>query len=206
MRYLLVDRIITFDPGSNITGVKNVAMSEDFLEFHFPKNPIMPGIMLLEALVQLSGWLDAVSSNFEKWFLLDRVLKCNFYSFVLPGDQVKLNVNVAPAPSNDLKIYSGSAEVNGKRKIKAEFQGNLVTLKLSRKLKSRKDFLKYLRVKFDCSIPATLLSPLSSTCVKGNVAFLNRFRLTGSREISQCRCKGGLSSLEWVWSRLWEPG
>ena len=66
MRYLLVDRIIALDPGNNITGVKNVAMSEDFLEFHFPKNPIMPGIMLLEALVQLSGWLEAASSDFRE--------------------------------------------------------------------------------------------------------------------------------------------
>jgi 3-hydroxymyristoyl/3-hydroxydecanoyl-(acyl carrier protein) dehydratase len=144
MRYLLVDRIITLDPGSNITGVKNVAMSEDFLEFHFPKNPIMPGIMLLEALVQLSGWLEAASSNFEKWFLVARVLKCNFYSFVLPGDQVNLNVSVAPAPSNDLKIYSGLAEVNGKRKVKAEFQGNLVNLETIEEVEEQKRYFEIL--------------------------------------------------------------
>ncbi len=91
MRYLLVDRIMALEPGNKITGVKNVAMSEDFLEFHFPKNPIMPGIMLLEALIQLSGWLDAASSDFRKWFLVSRVLKCSFYGFVLPGDQVELS-------------------------------------------------------------------------------------------------------------------
>lgn len=98
MRYMLVDRVADWEPGERITGVKNVAMSEDFLEFHFPKNPIMPGIMLLEALVQLAGWLEAASSDFEKWFLLSKVIKCNFYGFVLPGDQVNLKVAVAPAP------------------------------------------------------------------------------------------------------------
>ena len=144
MRYLLVDRILTIDPGNNITGVKNVAMSEDFLEFHFPRNPVMPGIMLLEVLVQLSGWLEAASSNFEKWFLVSRVLKCNFYSFVLPGDQVKLNVSVAPAPSNDLKIYSGTAEVDGKRKIKTEFQGNLIDLETIEEVKEQRRFFEIL--------------------------------------------------------------
>ncbi|HYA41452.1 MAG TPA: 3-hydroxyacyl-ACP dehydratase FabZ family protein [Syntrophobacteraceae bacterium] len=144
MRYLLVDRIMAFDPGNKITGLKNVAMSEDFLEFHFPKNPIMPGIMLLEALVQLSGWLEAASSDFRKWFLVSRILKCSFYGFVLPGDQVELNVSVAPAPSQGLKVYSGSARVNGKRKIKAEFQGELIALDTIEEIEEQKGFFQIL--------------------------------------------------------------
>ncbi len=138
MRYLLVDRIAAWEPGSRITGVKNVAMSEDFLEFHFPKNPIMPGIMLLEALIQLSGWLEAASSNFEKWFLAAKVNKSNFYGFVLPGDQVELTVSVSAAPGQDLKVYSGVGVVNGKRKIKAEFQGNLINLDTIEEIEEQK--------------------------------------------------------------------
>lgn len=144
MRYLLVDRITGLDPGNKITGVKNVAMSEDFLEFHFPKNPIMPGILLLEALVQLSGWLQAASSSFRKWFLVSRVLKCSFYGFVLPGDQVELSVSVGAAPSDDLRIYSGTAKVNGKRKIKAEFQGNLVGLESIEDVEEQRRFFQTL--------------------------------------------------------------
>lgn len=144
MRYLLVDRITSIVPGSEITGVKNVAMSEDFLEFHFPKNPIMPGIMLMEALVQLSGWLEAVSSGFESWFLVSRVLKCNFYGFVLPGDQLRLTVRVGDAPSQDLKVYKGTAEVEGKRKIRAEFSGNLVKLDTIEEAEEQKRFFEIL--------------------------------------------------------------
>jgi 3-hydroxyacyl-[acyl-carrier-protein] dehydratase len=144
VRYLLVDRITAIDFGNEITGVKNVAMSEDFLEFHFPKNPIMPGIMLLEALIQLSGWLEAASTDFRKWFLVSRVLKCNFYGFVFPGDQVELSVSVGPAPSNDLKVYSGAARVNGKRKIKAEFQGSLVDLETIEEVEEQKRFFQIL--------------------------------------------------------------
>ncbi len=144
MRYLLVDRVTALEPGNKITGIKNVAMSEDFLEFHFPKNPIMPGIMMLEALVQLSGWLEAASSNFEKWFLLSKVLKSNFYGFVLPGDQVSLSVSTSGAPSQDLKVYRGTAEVNGKRKVKAEFQGHLISLESIEAVDEQKRFFEIL--------------------------------------------------------------
>jgi 3-hydroxyacyl-[acyl-carrier-protein] dehydratase len=144
MRYLLVDRVTGWEPGEAITGVKNVAMSEDFLEFHFPKNPIMPGIMLMEALVQLAGWLEAASSDFSKWFLLAKVTKCNFYGFVLPGDQVNLKLSVSSAPSQDLKTYSGVGEVNGKRKIKAEFHGNLIALDAIEDVEEQKRFFQIL--------------------------------------------------------------
>jgi 3-hydroxymyristoyl/3-hydroxydecanoyl-(acyl carrier protein) dehydratase len=149
MRYLLVDRINEVESESRITGIKNVAMSEDFLEFHFPRNPIMPGIMLLEALVQLSGWLEAVSSDFQKWFLVSKVLKCNFYGFVLPGDQVELKISVAPAPGQDLRIFSGVGQVNGKRKIKAEFRGNLVSLDSIEEIEEQKRLYRILTRKLN---------------------------------------------------------
>ncbi len=145
MRYLLVDRVTAVESGRAIEGVKNVAMSEDFLEFHFPKNPIMPGIMLLEALVQLTGWLEAVSSDFKKWFLVSRVLKCSFYGFVIPGDRVELSVGCARAPSKDLSVYTGIAKVNGKRRLKAEYQGNLVDLETIEEVEEQKRFFEILK-------------------------------------------------------------
>jgi 3-hydroxymyristoyl/3-hydroxydecanoyl-(acyl carrier protein) dehydratase len=75
---------------------------------------------------------------------MSRVLKCNFYGFVLPGDQVELSVSVGPAPSHDLKIYRGTGEVNGKRKIKAEFQGNLVSLETIEEVEECKRFFAIL--------------------------------------------------------------
>ncbi len=100
MRYLLIDHITEYKPGESIKGIKNVAMSEDFLEFHFPKNPIMPGVMLLEALIQLTGWLEAASSDFKNWFLVTKVIKSNFYGFAFPGDQVELEVQIITNEKN----------------------------------------------------------------------------------------------------------
>ena len=128
MRYLLIDRITEWQPGTMIKGIKNVAMSEDFLEYHFPKNPIMPGVLLLEAIAQLTGWLEAVSSDFKQWFLIDRVLRCNFYSFALPGDQVELEVKSVDGETPDTKRYRGLGTVRGRKKILVDFEGTLLSL------------------------------------------------------------------------------
>jgi 3-hydroxyacyl-[acyl-carrier-protein] dehydratase len=128
MRYLLIDHITEYKAGEFIKGIKNVAMSEDFLEFHFPKNPIMPGVMLLEALIQLTGWLEAVSSDFKDWFLISNVKKSSFYGFALPGDQVELEVKAFSEDSGEGRVYQGIGMANGKKKILAEFTGETVPL------------------------------------------------------------------------------
>src|SRR4030067_721544 len=136
MRYLFIDHITEWKSGELIKGIKSIAMSEDFLEFHFPKNPIMPGVLLLEALAQLTGWLEAASSDFRNWFLISKVRKSNFYGFAFPGDQVELEVQLiggqekdTPLPSLDrgeIKVYRGTGMVKGKKKIVAEFEGEIV--------------------------------------------------------------------------------
>jgi len=128
MRYLLIDRITEWQPGKMIRGIKNVAMSEDFLEYHFPQNPIMPGVLLLEAIAQLTGWLEAASSDFQKWFLMNRVLRCHFYSFALPGDQVEIEVRAEDGDTPDTKRYRGLGTVLGKKKITVDFEGTELPL------------------------------------------------------------------------------
>ncbi|HAM49563.1 MAG TPA: 3-hydroxyacyl-[acyl-carrier-protein] dehydratase FabZ [Nitrospiraceae bacterium] len=123
MRYLLADSIIGVKAGEKIRGIKNIVMSEDFLEYHFPRNPVMPGMLLLEALVQLTGWLEAASSDFRNWFLLSKVRSSRFYGFSLPGDQVELAVELSPRSEPDNRVYTGIAMVEGKKKASAEFEG-----------------------------------------------------------------------------------
>jgi 3-hydroxyacyl-[acyl-carrier-protein] dehydratase len=128
MRYLLIDHITEWKPGESIRGTKNVAMSEDFLEFHFPGNPIMPGVMLLEAITQLTGWLVAASSDFRDWFLISKVRKCGFYGFALPGDQVEFEISRVPGEDPAVHVYTALGTVKGKKKIAAEFEGELMPL------------------------------------------------------------------------------
>ncbi len=97
MRFLMVDQITSWTKDARICGIKNVAMSEDFLEHHFPGRPVMPGALLLEAVGQLAGWLEAASSDFEHWLVVEQVDRCGYYGFALPGDQVELDI-VAKGP------------------------------------------------------------------------------------------------------------
>jgi 3-hydroxyacyl-[acyl-carrier-protein] dehydratase len=128
MRYLLIDRITEWKQDERIRGIKNVAMTEDFLEFHFPKNPVMPGVMLIEAFAQLGGWLEAASSEFKSWFLITRVRQCKFYGFALPGDQVELEVERSGESTSRHRVYSATGKVGTKRKIVMEFEGEVTPL------------------------------------------------------------------------------
>ena len=128
MRYLLVDRILELNAGEKIRGIKNIAMSEDFLELHFPKNPVMPGMLLVEACSQLAGWMEAASSDFQNWFLLSRVRNAKFYGFSLPGDQVELVVTPLPSDEAGKKAFSAIATVAGKKKAVAEFEGDVIAV------------------------------------------------------------------------------
>jgi 3-hydroxymyristoyl/3-hydroxydecanoyl-(acyl carrier protein) dehydratase len=64
-------------------------MTEDYLQYHFPRRPTMPGVLLLESMAQLAGWLEAISSDFTCWFLLEHVKSCKFYELTVPATRSK---------------------------------------------------------------------------------------------------------------------
>jgi 3-hydroxyacyl-[acyl-carrier-protein] dehydratase len=128
MRFLLVDRIAEFEPHVRITGWKNAAMSEDYLEWHFPGRPIVPGNLILEACAQLAGWLEAASTDFEQWFLLDRVASARYYAFAVPGDRIDLTLERVPAEDEGRRVYRAESRVGDTRGSALEFSGRLVPL------------------------------------------------------------------------------
>lgn len=144
MRFLLVDRITDWQSEGLIKGVKNIAMSEDFLEFHFPKTPVMPGVLLLEAMGQLAGWFEAWGSGFEQWLLVHKIRKSSFYGFALPGDQVELEVRPLAAAEAGVRAYVGTAAVGGKKLVRAEFEGTLVALSQLEDIVEQKRFFQIL--------------------------------------------------------------
>ena len=128
VRYYLVDRISEWEVDKRIRGIKNVAMTEDFLQYHFPKRPTMPGVLLLESMTQLAGWLEAISSDFTRWFLLEHVTSCKFYDLTGPGDQVEITLDLVPAPEPFRRRYRGMGTVANKRRVVAEFDGHVIPL------------------------------------------------------------------------------
>ena len=141
MRFLMIDEIQEWDSKTRITGIKNVTMSEDYLEFHFPGSPVMPGVLLLESLVQLAGWHAAYLSEFEDWVLLNKVVRCSFYSFALPGDQVRLELQI---PSAGRNLYRGTGQVQGQKKITAEFETQNIKFQRLEDITEQKRFFQVL--------------------------------------------------------------
>jgi len=118
--FLLVDRIIDLQPGESITGIKNVTFNEPFFQGHFPGQPIMPGVLIIEAMAQVAG-IAAFSSGMEgKAVYFMSIEKAKFRRPVVPGDQLRLEIKVLQQRGNVWK-FSGAATVDGKLASEADF-------------------------------------------------------------------------------------
>ena len=114
--FLLVDRIIDLDiEAKRIVGVKNVTFNEPFFQGHFPGTPIMPGVLIIEALAQAGGVLTQLSLGRDaqsKLFYMVKVDNARFSKQVVPGDVLILDVRMKRLIRN-MGWYSGEAKVNG---------------------------------------------------------------------------------------------
>lgn len=96
--FLLVDRVISYESGKSLVGLKNVTFNEAFFQGHFPQHPIMPGVLILEALAQASGILAFRTTNTKpadgSLYYFVGIDKARFKQPVMPGDQLKLEIEV----------------------------------------------------------------------------------------------------------------
>jgi 3-hydroxyacyl-[acyl-carrier-protein] dehydratase len=93
MRFSLVDRIVALDKGQSISTVKNLSLAEEYLQDHFPGFAVMPGVMMVESLVQSGAWLMRVTNDFaHSTILLKETRAVKFNNFVTPGKQLCVTV------------------------------------------------------------------------------------------------------------------
>ncbi len=119
--FLLVDRVLEMEKGKSIVAIKNVTMNEGFFQGHFPGNPIMPGVLTIEALAQAAGILAIATDGRENlgvYFM--SIEKAKFRKPVVPGDQLRLEAEVLQERRNIWKI-SGKAYVGETLVSEAEF-------------------------------------------------------------------------------------
>ncbi|MCC1495555.1 3-hydroxyacyl-ACP dehydratase FabZ [Alcanivorax sp. 1008] len=122
--FLLVDRVVEIEPGVSIEALKNVSVNEPFFNGHFPQQPIMPGVLIIEALAQAAGVLGFVTEDRRPddgyMYVLCGVDKARFKRQVVPGDQLHLKASYIAVKRNILK-FSGEARVDGQLVASAEF-------------------------------------------------------------------------------------
>lgn len=122
--FLLVDRVLKYEPGKSILALKNITSNEEYFNGHFPERPIMPGVLQIEALAQTAGLLIFYTTNIpadEKtnWHFLAGVDNARFKRMVDPGDQLHLYVEVAKQKSA-LWVFNAKATVNEELVCSAE--------------------------------------------------------------------------------------
>jgi 3-hydroxyacyl-[acyl-carrier-protein] dehydratase len=122
MRFILIDKIISLESGKAIKAVKNVSMSEEYLADHFPTFPVLPGVLLLEGLIESASWLVRDAENFaHSMILLEEARNVKYKSFVAPGSQIEYIVEAKTIEEN-VSNFTGFGESGGQQIVEAKFR------------------------------------------------------------------------------------
>lgn len=125
--FLLIDRILDHEEAKWITALKNVTVNENFFPGHFPENPIMPGVLIIEALAQAGGVLAMADSEKDgKTALFMTIDKAKFRRPVRPGDQLILKVEVLSVKRGTMVKVHGTATVDGNMACEADLMFAIV--------------------------------------------------------------------------------
>jgi len=127
--FLLIDRVLELDEGKSVVAIKNVTCNEPFFQGHFPAIKVMPGVLVVEALAQAGGILlyKSIPEPDKKISLLSKIDKTKFRKPVVPGDQLRLEVEMIKLKSRFCHVR-GRALVDGEVVVEGEVMASLMNL------------------------------------------------------------------------------
>jgi 3-hydroxyacyl-[acyl-carrier-protein] dehydratase len=121
MRFILIDKVVELEAGRRIKAVKNVSLSEEYLGDHFPTFPVLPGVLLLEGLIESASWLVRQTENFaHSMILLEQARNVKYKSFLAPGTQIEYTVEAKMIEEN-VSSFTGFGVSDGQRIVEARF-------------------------------------------------------------------------------------
>lgn len=121
MRFHLVDRILDVEPGKRIRMVKNLTLAEEYLADHFPSFPVMPGVLMLQTLVEAAAWLLRITDDFRHSVVVLREARnVKYGTFMQPGKSLVVTAELAEA-TPDLVVFKGKGESDGNSTVSAKY-------------------------------------------------------------------------------------
>lgn len=123
MRFSLVDRILEFEPGRRIKLVKNLTLAEEYLADHFPTFPVMPGVLMLETLVEAGAWLLRLTDDYRHSVIVLRDARnVKYGNFMQPGFAMVVTVEMNETPPETAEVtFKGKGEMDGSSTVSAKF-------------------------------------------------------------------------------------
>ncbi len=119
MRFTLLDRIVVLEPGTRITAIKNLSLSEEYLADHFPLFPVMPGVLMLEAMTQAGAWLIRASEDFAHSVVtLKEARNVKYSNFVAPGQTLMVTAEITQQDARLTKLKA-EGSVDGEVQLSA---------------------------------------------------------------------------------------
>lgn len=111
----MLDKILEYEKGKSAVGVKDVTMTEDFFADHFPRFPVMPGVLQLESILQLASWLVFVTKDFSVKTKVVDIKGVKFSGFVRPGDKMVIKVDITSSDDEGIQ-FKANVSVDDKVK------------------------------------------------------------------------------------------
>jgi 3-hydroxyacyl-[acyl-carrier-protein] dehydratase len=119
MRFNLIDKIIEVQPGVSLKALKNLTLGEEYLADHFPTFPVMPGVLMLQTLVEAGAWFLRISEDYAHSVIVLREAKnIKYGNFMEPGKQMLITVELVEKTA-DLAVFKGKGEMEGQSTVSA---------------------------------------------------------------------------------------
>jgi 3-hydroxyacyl-[acyl-carrier-protein] dehydratase len=121
MRFILIDKIIEIENGKRLKAIKSVSLAEEYLGDHFPTFPVLPGVLLLEGLIESASWLVRVTEDFaHSMVLLEEARNVKYKTFAAPGTQIEYTVEAKTIEEN-VSSFTGVGVSGSEQIIEARF-------------------------------------------------------------------------------------